>query len=69
MELIIQKRQKIIFLYTYRRRSKLSLKAIAKKLKYSKDIVQTYMNKYKETGDIQDKERRSRKKRLQRRRI
>ena len=61
MELIIQKRWEIVFLHTHRRGPRLSLRVIAKELKCSRDTVQTWINKYKETGDVQDEEGRGRK--------
>ena len=61
MELLEQKRQEIIFLYIYRRELRLSLRAIVKELKYSRDIVKIWIKKYKETENIQDKKGRGRK--------
>ena len=61
MELTIQKRWEIVFLHTHRRGPRLSLRAIAKELKCSRDTVQTWINKYKETGDVEDDEGRGRK--------
>ena len=61
MPLSIQKRWEIIFLHLHKLGPKLSIKAIAKELKCSKDTVQTWIDRYQETGDIQDEEGRGRK--------
>ena len=52
---------KLFFLHHHKLRPKLSIRAIVKELHYSKDIVQTWINRYQETGDVQDEERRGRK--------
>jgi transposase len=57
----IQKRWEIIFLHLHKLGPKLNIKAIAKELKYSRDTVQTWINRYQETGDVQDEEGRGRK--------
>ena len=59
--LSIQKRWEIIFLHTHRLVPKLSLRAIAKELNCSLDTVQTWINRYQETGDVLDEEGRGRK--------
>ena len=61
MALSIQKRWEIIFLHIYRLVPKLSLRAIAKELNCSLDTVQTWINRYQETGDVLDEEGRGRK--------
>ena len=57
MEFSIQKRWEIIFLYLHRLGPKLSIRAIAKELNCSQDTVKTWIQRYQETGDVQDKER------------
>ena len=61
MQLSIQKRWEIIFLYLHELGPKLSIKAIARRLKCSKDTVQSWIDRYQETGNIQDEEGRGRK--------
>jgi len=61
MALSIQKRWEIVFLHTNKLGQKLSLRAIADKLNYSLDTVQTWINRYQKTGDVQDEEGRGRK--------
>ena len=61
MPLSIQKRWEIVFLHFHKLGPKLSIKAIAKELKYSKDTIQTWLDRYQETGDVQDEEGRGRK--------
>ena len=61
MELSIQQRWEIIFLHHHKLGPKLSIRALVKELHYSKDTVQTWINRYQETGDVQDEERRGRK--------
>ena len=61
MEFSIQKRWEIIFLYFHELGPQLSIRAIAKRLHCSRDIVQTWIKRYQETGDVQDKEGRGRK--------
>ena len=61
MELSIQKCYEIIFLHLHKLGPKLSIRAIAKELQYSKDTVQIWIHRYQETGDIQVEERRGRK--------
>src|SRR5579871_7038888 len=61
MQLSIQKRWEIIFLYLYRLEPKLSIRVIAKELRYSKDTVQTWINRYQETRDVQEEEKQERK--------
>ena len=55
MAFSIQKRWEIVFLHIHRLRPKLSLRSIAKEVKYSIDTVQTWIKQYQETGDVQDK--------------
>ena len=61
MALSIQKRWEIVFLHLHKLGPKLSIRTIAKKLQYSQDTVKTWINRYQETGDVQDKEGRGRK--------
>ena len=61
MELSIQQYWEIIFLHYHKLGPKLSIRGIVKELHYSKDTVQTWINRYQETGDVQDEERRGRK--------
>ena len=61
MVLSIQKRWEIVFLHFQKLGPKLSIRMIAKKLQYSQDTVRTWINRYQETGDIQDEEGRGRK--------
>src|SRR5271157_2766346 len=61
MALSIQKRWEIVFLHLHKFRSKLSMRTIAKKLQYSQDTVKISINRYQETGNVQDKEGRGRK--------
>ena len=61
MELSIQKRWEIIFLHLHRLGPKLNITAIARELNYSKKTVKIQINRYKETGDVQDEEGRGRK--------
>ena len=61
MALSIQKRWEIVFLHLHKLRSKLSIRTITKKLQYSQDTVKTWINRYQETGDVQDEEGRGRK--------
>src|SRR5579871_1754444 len=61
MELSIQQHWEIIFLHLHRLGPKLSIRAIAKELQYSKDTVQTWIHRYQKTTDIQDEEGRGRK--------
>src|SRR5579871_260465 len=57
----MQKRWEIVFLYLHRLGPKLGIRAIAKELRYSKDTVQTWINRYQETGDVQEEEKQGRK--------
>ena len=61
MALLIQKRWEIVFLHLHKLGLKLSIRTIAKKLQYSQDTVKTWINRYQETGDVQDEEGRGRK--------
>jgi len=61
MELSIQKRWEIIFLHTHKLGPRLSIRAIAKELKYSWDTVKTWIDRYQKTGDVQDEDRQGRK--------
>jgi transposase len=61
MEFSIKKRWEIIFLHSHRLGPQLSIRAIAKELYCSRDTVQTWIKRYQETGDVQDEERRGRK--------
>ena len=61
MALSIQKHWEIIFLHTHKLGPKLSLHAIAKELHCSWDTVQTWINRYQDTGDVQDEQGRGRK--------
>ena len=61
MALSIQKRWEIIFLHLNKLGPRLSIRTIAKKLQYSTDTVRTWINRYEETGDIQDEEGKGRK--------
>ena len=64
MVLSIQKRWKIVFLYLNKLGLRLSIRTIAKKLQYSQDIVRIQINRYQETGDIQDEEGKGRKRKI-----
>jgi transposase len=61
MEFSIKKRWEIIFLHLHRLGPQLSIRAIAKELHCSRDTVQTWIERYQETGDVQDEEGRGRK--------
>jgi transposase len=61
MEFSIQKHWEIIFLHFHRLGPRISIRAIAKELHCSRDTVQTWIQRYEETGDVQDEERRGRK--------
>ena len=61
MEFSVQKCWEIIFLYLHRLGPKLSIRSIAKELKCSQDTVKTWIQRYQETGGIEDKERQGRK--------
>src|SRR5579871_3338750 len=61
MQLSIQKRWEIVFLYLHRLGPKLGIKVIAKELRCSKDTVQIWINRYQETGDVQEEEKQGRK--------
>jgi transposase len=69
MEFSIQKRWEIVFLHLHKLGPKLSIRAIAKELKCSRDTVQTWINRYQETGNIQDEKEEVEKEKLQRGRI
>src|SRR5579871_2228835 len=64
MQLSIQKRWEIIFLYLYRLEPKLGIRAIAKELRCSKDTVQTWINRYQKTRDVQEEEKQGRKRKI-----
>ena len=61
MALSIQKRWEIVFLHLNKLGPRLSIRTIAKKLQYSQDTVRTWINRYQETGDVQDEEKQGRK--------
>src|ERR1700722_4206002 len=61
MEFSVQKRWEIIFLHLHRLGPRLSIRAIAKELHCSRDTVQTWIQRYQETGDVQDEKRMGRK--------
>src|SRR5579871_6597976 len=61
MEFSIEKCWEIIFLHLHRLGSKLSTRAIARELQYSRNTVITWIHRYQKTGDVQDKEGRDRK--------
>src|SRR3979411_1488719 len=61
MEFSIQKCWEIIFLHLHRLGPKFNIREIAKELQCSKDTIQTWIHRYKETGDVQDEEGRGRK--------
>src|SRR5579871_4098541 len=61
MEFSIEKYWDIIFLYVYRIGLKLSIRAIAKKLQCSRNTVRTWIHRYQKTRDVQDEEKRDRK--------
>ena len=61
MQLSIQQRWEIIFLHFHRLGPKLPIRTIAKELKYSLQTVETWIDRYQITGDIQDVERQGRK--------
>ena len=61
MELSIKQRQKIVFLHSHKLGPKLSIHAIARELQYSRDTIRTQIDRYQKTGDVQDEERRGRK--------
>ena len=57
MQLSIQQRWEIIFLHLYRLCPKLRIKEIVRELKYSKNTVKIWINRYEEIGDVQDEEK------------
>src|SRR5579871_5976942 len=61
MEFSIEKYWEIIFLHLHKLGPKLSTRAIARKLQYSRNTVITWIHRYQKTEDIQDKEGRGRK--------
>src|SRR5579871_3553445 len=61
MEFSIEKHWEIIFLYLHRLGPKLSTRAIAKELQYSRNTVEIWIHKYQKTRDVQDEEGRGRK--------
>jgi len=61
MQLSIQQRWEIIFLHFHKLGPKLSIRAIAQELNYSRDTVKIWINRYQETGDVQDEEKHGRK--------
>src|SRR5579871_5369314 len=61
MEFPIQKHWEIIFLHFHRLRPKLSIRTIAKEIQCSKKTVEIWIHRYQKTGDVQDKEKRDRK--------
>ena len=61
MQLSIQQRWEIIVLHFHRLGPKLSIKAIAKELQCSRNTVKTQIHRYQKTRDVQDEERRGRK--------
>ena len=61
MKFSIEKCWEIIYLYFYRQRPKLSTRAIIKKLQCSRNTVKTWIHRYQKTRDMQDEERRGRK--------
>src|SRR5579871_6609906 len=61
MQLSIQQRLEIIFLHLHRLGPKLSVRRIAEELNYSTYTVKTWIHRYQETGDVQDEEKRGRK--------
>src|SRR5579871_86980 len=62
MEFSIEKCWEIIFLYFHRLGPKLSIRAIAKELQCSRNTIKTWIYRYQKTRDMQDEERRGRKK-------
>src|SRR5579871_4121784 len=61
MQLSIQQRLEIIFLHLHRLGPKLSVGRIAEELNYSIYTVKTWIHRYQEIGDVQDEEKRDRK--------
>src|SRR5579871_3060583 len=61
MEFSIEKHWEIIFLHLYRLGPKLSIRAIAKEIQCSRNTVEIWIHRYQKTGDVQDEEGRSRK--------
>jgi transposase len=61
MELSIKQRWEIVFLHSHKLGPKLSIHAIARELQYSRDTIRTWIDRYQKTGDVQDEERRGRK--------
>ena len=61
MQLSIQQRLEIIFLYFHSLGPKLTIRKIAEELNYSIYTVRIWINRYQETGYVQDEERRGRK--------
>ena len=53
--------RKLFFLHFYRLGPKLSIRAIAKELQCSRNTVKTWIHRYQKTRDVQDEERRGRK--------
>src|SRR5579871_552428 len=64
MEFSIEKYWEIIFLHLYRLRPKLSTRAIAKELQYSRNTVITWIHRYQKTEDVQDEKGRGRKRKI-----
>ena len=61
MEFSIEKYWEIIFLYFHKLGPKLSIKVIAKELQCSRNTVKTWIHRYQKTRDVQDEEKRGRK--------
>ena len=52
MEFSIEKCWEIIFLHLHRLGPKLSTRAIARELQYSRNIVITWIHRYQKIGDV-----------------
>ena len=61
MALSVQQRWEIVFLHLNNLGPQLSIRAIARQLHYSPDTVKTWIDRYQETGDVQDEKGRGRK--------
>jgi transposase len=60
MALSIKKRWEIIFLSKHPRGPKMNITQIGKELRCARAAVRTWLQRYEETGDVQDKEGRGR---------
>ena len=61
MSLTIKTRWEIVFLHTHKKGPQLSYADIAKHLKIARSTVKTWVERFLDTGDVQDLEGRGRK--------